>query len=74
MRRAMIEHQVVYSCLRKIERRSTIPIVAACLYEAVALTFPDKRIPPITKLAHKHRWFLPVFCGIVGVHVWFYDG
>lgn len=69
-----MQKALVYQVLRKIERRSPLTIAGLCVYEAVALAFPSKFTPPITKLAHNHKWVLPVFCGIVGVHVWFYDG
>jgi len=65
---------VVYQTLRTIEKRSATPLIGVCLYEAVALGLPNRRTPPLTKLLHKHKWALPAFCGLIIVHVWFYDG
>lgn len=63
----------VYKSVRWVEKHMTGPLVVACSYEAVALTFPCKRIPPISVLARRHRWVFPVFCGVLGLHIWFYE-
>lgn len=70
----MSEHQVIYSSLRKIEKRAEIPMIGVCLYEAAALLFRSKHTPPISVLMHRYKWAFPLFCGILGLHVWFYDG
>jgi hypothetical protein len=64
---------VVYRTLRSVEKRAEVPVIALCLYEATSLMFRHRYAPPLSVLMHKHKWALPVFCGIVGVHVWFYD-
>lgn len=63
----------LYKALRFLERRSTVPLTGACLYEAFALTFPNKHTPPITVLCKRHRWALPAFCAGLAVHVWRYE-
>ena len=65
---------VVYKTLRTLEKRATVPVIGVCLWEATALTFPSKFTPPLTKLAHEHWWFMPVFFGAVWVHVKCYQG
>jgi hypothetical protein len=65
--------QQPYKFLRMIEKRLAVPLVGACMYEAFALTFHSERMPPITKLAHQHKWLFPALCGLAGVHIWFYE-
>lgn len=67
----MTGQAAVYRTLRTVERRSTFPLAVACLYEAVALSFPNRYTPPITVLAHRHKWVFPVFSAVLGLHVWF---
>ena len=63
----------VYKTLRFLEKRSTAPLIAVCVYEALALIFPNKHTPPITVLANRHKWVFPVFCAGLGVHIWRYE-
>lgn len=63
----------VYKSLRFLEKRSTVPLIGVCIYEAVALTFPNKYVPPITVLANRYKWVFPVFCVGLGVHIWCYE-
>lgn len=63
----------VYKSLRMLEKQSTVPLVGVCVYEAVALTFPSRLTPPITVLASRHKWVFPVFCGLLGLHIWCYE-
>lgn len=65
---------VVYRTLRVIEKRLAVPLVTACLYEAVALSFHSPRIPPLTKLAHEHKVIFAECLMILVAHVMFYDG
>lgn len=65
--------QQPYKYLRMIERRMAVPLVAACQYESVALAFPNRYTPPITRLAHDHKALLFVVCAAIVVHVWFYE-
>jgi hypothetical protein len=61
--------------LRWFERRMTGPLIAVCLYEAVALSFPSPARPPVSALMHHHRkWAVPAFCGALALHAWFYEG
>jgi len=69
----MLERPVVYKALRAIEKRAEVPVIGICLYEAASLIFRRKYAPPLSVVMHRHKWVLPVVCGIVGVHVWFYD-
>lgn len=69
----MIKRHVVYRTLRRVEKRMTVPIVGACLYEAVALTFPSKHVPPVTVLANRHKALFVTVTALVGLHVWFYE-
>jgi hypothetical protein len=66
--------QQPYKFLRMIEKRTAVPLVGACLYESVALTFPNRFTPPLTKLLNQHKWLFPAFCAVLGLHIWFYDG
>jgi hypothetical protein len=52
-----------------LEKRATVFLVTACVYEAIALTFPNKKLPPITVLASRYKWFLPVFVILLKLHV-----
>lgn len=70
----MRQQPVVYKTLRVIEKRLAVPLVTACLYEAVALTFHSKRTPPLTKLAHEHKVIFAECLAILVAHVVFYDG
>jgi hypothetical protein len=63
----------VYKALRALEKRSTVPLVGICVYEAVALSFPNRRTPPVTVLANRHKWVFPLFCGLLGLHVYCYE-
>jgi hypothetical protein len=70
---AMIERHVVYQAVRRIEKRAAVPLIGACLYEAVALTFRDHRTPPITRLAHNHKVAASVVGTLLVLHIWFYE-
>lgn len=63
----------VYQALRYIEKRSTRPLIGICVYEALTLAFPSRRFPPITKVCNRYKWAFPMFCGLVGVHVYFFE-
>ncbi len=63
----------VYKALRYIEKRLTVPVIGVCVYEAVALTFPNPVTPPVTVLANRHKWVFPLFVSLLGVHVWCYE-
>lgn len=63
----------VYKALRFMEKRSTVPLVGVCLYEAIALGFPKARLLPITVLSKKHKWVFPAFCLVTGIHIYFYE-
>jgi hypothetical protein len=69
----VIEQAVVYKTLRTVESRMRFPLVGACVYEAVALAFPSKYTPPVSELAHRHKWVFPLFSAALGAHIWFYD-
>jgi hypothetical protein len=69
-----MQQAVIYRTLRIIEHRAEFPLAAVCLYEAKALTFKSRYTPPLTSLAHEHKVMFMVFCGVLGVHVWLYDG
>ncbi len=70
----MVPRPVIYRTLRLVEKRTATPLAVVCAYEAVALTFRSKRTPPITVVAHKHKWVFPLFSALLGLHIWFYDG
>ncbi len=63
----------VYRVLRYLEKRATVPLIWVCVYEAVALTFPNDKTPPVTKVLNRHKWVFPLFCGLLGVHIWCYE-
>lgn len=63
----------VYATLRYLEKRSTVPLIGICVYEAVALAFPNPRTPPLTKLLNRHKWIFPLFVSLLGVHIWCYE-
>jgi len=63
----------VYRALRYIEKQATVPLIGICVYEAVALAFPNPVTPPITKVCNRHKWVFPLFVGLLGVHIWCYE-
>ncbi len=63
----------IYRALRFIEKRSTAPLIGGCVYEAIALTFPNSWTPPLTVLLNRHKWVFPLFVGLLGVHIWCYE-
>ena len=64
---------MIYKALRYIEKQATVPLIGICVYEAVALSFPNPRTPPITKVCNRHKWVFPLFVGLLGVHIWAYE-
>jgi hypothetical protein len=63
----------IYQALRFVEKRSVVPLIGVCVYEAVALAFPNPVLPPVTVLANRHKWMFPVFTVLLGVHIWCYE-
>lgn len=66
--------QQPYRYLRMIEKKSPVVLVGICVYEAMALTVNHQRMPTLSQVANRHKWVLPLICGLLVVHVWFYDG
>lgn len=60
--------------LRAIERQIPVPLTGICLYEALALTLRSKYVPTLSVVMHRHKWVFPLVIGVLGMHVWFYDG
>lgn len=63
----------IYKTLRYLEKRSTVPLIGVCLYEATALLFPNEFTPPLTKVLSRHKWIFPVFVAGLGAHIWAYE-
>lgn len=60
--------------MRNVERSLKGPLAALCAYEAVALTAPKNRYtPPICHVISRHKWLFPLFCGALGVHIWWLE-
>ena len=68
-----MQQSALYKAVRMVEKRTPVPLVGVCVYEAVALTCRNKHTPPISVLLNRHKWLFLVFCGALGLHIWFYE-
>lgn len=60
--------------LRNVEKSLKVPLAVTCAYEAVALSAPkNKYTPPICYVINRHKWLFPLFCGALGVHIWWLE-